>query len=103
LRQIFFRWNPNFSDDFRYSTEKDDWVPIRGEQAEIKRRVKLRSMCNKETAGIRARMYARRRQGPRTWKTQKPRHYCYKMANKRQKEEDVQNSDDQASKDSEKV
>jgi hypothetical protein len=50
LRQIFRRWNPDFSDDFHYITETDTWEPIRGEQAEIERRVELRRLCHAERA-----------------------------------------------------
>jgi hypothetical protein len=69
LREIFFRWNPNFTDDFYYIQQTDSWVPIRGEQYEIARRAEIRRMCHIETKGLRNKMYEKRRNGPRSsWK-----------------------------------
>jgi hypothetical protein len=85
LRQIFFRWNPNFTDDFYYSKETGTWMPIRGEQYEIARRVEIRRQCHVETRGLRNKMYEKRRNGPRAnWKTHTSRYYmkvqnrCYR-------------------------
>jgi hypothetical protein len=69
LRQIFFRWNPNFTDDFYYIKQTDSWMPIRGEQNEIVRRAEIRRRCHVETKGLRTKMYEKRRNGPRSsWK-----------------------------------
>jgi hypothetical protein len=58
LRQIFRRWNPDFSIDFHYITETDSWEPVRGEQAEIERRVELRRLCHAERVRVhRFKMY----------------------------------------------
>jgi hypothetical protein len=84
LRQIFSRWNPNFTDDFHYIKQTDCWMPIRGEQHEIARRVEIRRRCHVETKSLRTKMYEKRRNGPRSsWKTHTPRYIkvqdrCYR-------------------------
>jgi hypothetical protein len=47
VRQTFLRWNPNFEDYFEYIPGRG-WLPIRGEVAEIERRVKKRVATRRE-------------------------------------------------------
>jgi hypothetical protein len=108
-RQIFLRWNPNFTDDFYHIKQTGTWMPIRGEQYEIARRVEIRRRCHVETKGIRTKMYEKRRNGPRSnCKTHTSRYLkvqdrCYRFyaekesnaeKERKMKDEDAQQSDD---------